>query len=165
FWASGLLVGRGADRSRIIVEMAAIIVAVSFTAWMLLGLLPPRRAEKLAGRLSRIPKAGHSLAEFWRAVWMYRCRQTCIATTMLISWVGHVGFVLYFYCCVRVLWDPGDSAQRIPSLVQPFLLVPIGLVIQAMPLFQAERALANWASGHSINGSAPRWPAASSARS
>ena len=135
FWACGLLVGRGADRSRIIVEMAGIIVAVSFTAWMLLGLLPPWRAERFADRLSRIPKAGHSLAEFWRAVWMYRCRQKCIATTMLVSWVGHVGFVLYFYCCVRVLWDPGDPAQRIPSLVQHFLLVPIGLVIQAMPLF------------------------------
>jgi uncharacterized membrane protein YbhN (UPF0104 family) len=135
FWACGLLVGPGADRSRLIVELAGLVVGVSLTGWMLLGLLPPRRAEKFAFRLSRIPKAGHSLAEFWRAVWMYRCRQGCIVTTMLISWVGHVGFVLYFYCCVRVLWDSGDSAQRIPSLAQHFLLVPIGLVIQAMPLF------------------------------
>src|SRR5262249_59505833 len=45
------------------------------------------------------------------------------------------GFVLFCCGCVRVLWDPGDPAQRIPALAQHFLLVPIGLVIQAMPLF------------------------------
>jgi hypothetical protein len=66
---------------------------------------------------------------------MYRCRQKSVAVTMLISWVGHVCFVFYFYCSVRVLWDPGDPAQRIPSLAQHFLLVPIGLIIQAAPLF------------------------------
>jgi uncharacterized protein (TIRG00374 family) len=135
FWACGLLQGPGADPSRLIVKVAGIIVAVSFTGWMILGLLPAHRAERFAARLSRIPRAGHSFAEFWRAVWMYRCQQACVATTMVMSWVGQVGFVLFFYCCVRVLWDPNDSAQRIPSLVQHFLLVPIGLVIQAMPLF------------------------------
>src|SRR5262249_36587297 len=99
FWVSGLLIGPGADRSRLIVKLAGIVVGVSFAAWMLLGLLPPNRAERLAVRLNRVPRAGHSLAEFWRAVWMYRCRQASIVTTMLISWVGHVGFVLYFYFC------------------------------------------------------------------
>src|SRR5262249_43203441 len=98
FWASGLLDGAGAEHSLLIVKAALAIVAVSFTAWMLLGLLPAWRAEKFAGRLTRIPKLGHSLAEFWRAVWMYRCRQTTIAVTMLISWIGHVGFVFFFYC-------------------------------------------------------------------
>jgi uncharacterized protein (TIRG00374 family) len=135
FWASGALEGRGAHQSLVIVRAAGITVAVSFTAWMLLGLLPAWRAEKFAGRLSRIPKAGHTLAEFWRSVWMYRCRQASVAATMLISWVGHVGFVLYFYCSVLVLWDAGDPAERIPTLAQHFLLVPIGLVIQAVPLF------------------------------
>jgi hypothetical protein len=135
FWASGLLRGTGADHSLLIVKAALFIVAVSFAAWMLLGLLPAWRAERFATRLTRIPRLGHSLAEFWRAVWMYRCRQASIAATMLISWVGHVGFVFFFYCSVRVLWDPNDAAQRIPSLAQHFLLVPIGLVIQAAPLF------------------------------
>jgi uncharacterized protein (TIRG00374 family) len=135
FWASGMLEGQGAARSLFIVKTAGIIVAVSFTAWMLLGLLPAWRAEKFAGRLSRVPKAGHTLAEFWRSVWMYRCRQASVAATMLISWIGHVGFVLFFYFSVLVLWDAKDPAQRIPTLAQHFLLVPIGLVIQAAPLF------------------------------
>ncbi len=135
FWATGQLQGTGAERSLLIVKLAGLIVAVSFTAWLLLGLLPSWRAERFAVRLSGVPKLGHSLGEFWRAVWMYRCRQASIAVTMLISWVGHIGFVLFFYCSVRVLWDPNDPAQRIPSLAQHFLIVPIGLVIQAAPLF------------------------------
>lgn len=135
FLFSGALQGRGADQSLVIVKAAGIIVVVSFTAWMLLGLLPSRRAEMFAGRLSRVPKLGHTLAEFWRSVWMYRCRQASVAATMLISWIGHIGFVLYFYCSALVLWDAGDPAQRIPTLAQHFLLVPIGLVIQALPLF------------------------------
>jgi hypothetical protein len=62
---------------------------------------------------------------------MYRCRQKSIAITMVLSWTGQIFFVLYFYCSARVLWDAGDPAQRIPSLAQHFLLVPIGLVIRA----------------------------------
>jgi uncharacterized protein (TIRG00374 family) len=135
FWALGLLQGPGADQSRFIVKVAAIIVAVSFTGWLLLGLLPAQWADRYANHLNGLPKVGHTLAEFWRAVWMYRCRQKSIAFTMLISWTGHIFFVLYFYCSARVLWDPGDPAQRIPSLAQHFLLVPIGLVIRAVPLF------------------------------
>jgi hypothetical protein len=135
FWACGMLEGKGADHSLLIVKTAGIVVAVSFTAWMLLGLLPPWRAEKFAGRLSRVPKAGAALSEFWLSVWMYRCRQASVAATMLISWIGHIGFVLFFYLSVLVLWDANDPAQRIPTLAQHFLLVPIGLVIQAVPLF------------------------------
>jgi hypothetical protein len=54
---------------------------------------------------------------------------------MLISWIGHVGFVLTFYFSVLVLRDANDPAQRIPTLAEHFLIVPIGLVINAMPLF------------------------------
>jgi uncharacterized membrane protein YbhN (UPF0104 family) len=58
---------------------------------------------------------------------MYRCRGRSIAAVMLLSWVGHVGFVFTFYCAVRTVEEP----ETIPSLVQHFLIVPIGLVIQA----------------------------------
>jgi hypothetical protein len=52
----------------------------------------------------------------------------------VLSWIGHVGFVLGFYCCARTLWDdlPG---KPLPTLAQHFLLVPLGLVISAVPLF------------------------------
>ena len=131
FWGLGLLHGPGTEQSRFVVKAAAITVAVSFTAWLLLGLMPASWADRYANHLGRFPKVGHTLAEFWRAVWMYRCRQKSIAITMVLSWTGQIFFVLYFYCSARVLWDAGDPAQRIPSLAQHFLLVPIGLVIRA----------------------------------
>ncbi|MBI1915806.1 MAG: flippase-like domain-containing protein [Planctomycetes bacterium] len=130
-WWLGMLDGAAAEVSHRIVIVAGVIVVASVLVWVLLGLLPERRAEKFAGRLSKIPKVGHSAAEFWRAVWMYRCRQRSVAAAMLLSWVGQVGFVFTFYFSVRTLWDPQVGAM--PSVAEHFLLVPIGLVIQAMP--------------------------------
>jgi hypothetical protein len=130
FWAAGLLTGPAAATAVWIVRIALTIVGVSLALWVLIGLLPDRRAEKFAARLHRLPLAGHAVAEFWRAAWMYRRRQKCIAGVMLLSWVGHLGFVFAFYCCARVLWSP--EMGPIPSLLEHFLLVPIGLVMQAL---------------------------------
>ncbi len=134
FWLSGLLVGQGAQQCRTIVVFAWSIVGVSMLIWTALGLLPEWRAVRFAGRLERLPKVGAAVAELWRAGWMYRCRPRAVAVVLLLSWVGHVGFVLFFYCSVLTLWQP-DSGQLIPTLSQHFLIVPIGLVIQAAPFF------------------------------
>jgi uncharacterized protein (TIRG00374 family) len=134
FWLSGLLVGQGAEPCRAIVTIAWVIVGASMLVWMGLGLLPAHRAERFAGRLSRLPKVGHSAAEFWRAVWMYRCRPRSVFGVLVLSWVGHVGFVFLFYFSALTLWTT-DSDQKLPTLAQHFLIVPIGLVIQAMPFF------------------------------
>jgi uncharacterized protein (TIRG00374 family) len=134
FWLAGALEGQAAGRSKFIVESALGIVAVTGIIWLLLGLLPAHRAERFAGRLNGLPRIGHSAAEFWRAVWMYRCRQGSVALAMLMSWLGFIGFVAAFYCCALTLWD-GDLAHAIPTFTQHFLIVPIGLVIMAMPLF------------------------------
>jgi uncharacterized membrane protein YbhN (UPF0104 family) len=132
FWAGGMLEGDAAGPSKQIVATAGVVVSASALVWLGLGLLPPHRAERFAGRLSRLPKVGGSAAEFWRAVWMYRCRQKSVGVALLISWVGFVGFVCGFYFCTRALWD-GDPDDPIPTLTQHFLIVPIGLVIQAIP--------------------------------
>jgi uncharacterized protein (TIRG00374 family) len=134
FWLCGALEGEGAAASKLVVRAALAIVAASVVVWLLLGLLPGHRAERFAERLDRLPRVGGPAAEFWRAVWMYRCRQGSVALALLISWIGHVGFVLAFYCCARTLWD-GDPANPVPTLAQHFLIVPMGLVIMAMPLF------------------------------
>ncbi len=65
---------------------------------------------------------------------MYRCRQRTVALALVLAWVGHVGFVLTFYFCARTLWD-GQPDNPLPSLAQHFLIVPVGLVISAVPLF------------------------------
>ncbi len=52
----------------------------------------------------------------------------------MFTWLGHIGFVLAFYCSMRTLCDDG-LGQHVPTLTQHFLIVPIGMVIQAIPLF------------------------------
>jgi len=134
FWMSGLLVGQGAEQCRAIVIIAWTIIGASMLVWTALGLLPDWRAQRFAGRLERLPKAGIAVAELWRAGWMYRCRPRAVFGVLVLSWVGHVGFVCFFYCAVLSLWQP-DSGEQIPTLTQHFLIVPIGLVIQAAPFF------------------------------
>jgi glycosyltransferase 2 family protein len=63
-------------------------------------------------------------------VWMYRQRQGSVAVVLVLTWVGQVGFVTAFYCCANALWSP--ALGPVPSLIQHFLLVPIGLVMQAL---------------------------------
>ena len=133
FWASGYLqeiVGTNpaaATTLEFIVAAALACFVASLAFWFLLGFLPNRRAERFAGRLTRIPKVGHSLAEFWRAVWMYRCRGRRVALAMLLAMIGHVGFVLTFYFSALTLNPP----DQIPTLAEHFLLVPVGMAIQA----------------------------------
>jgi uncharacterized protein (TIRG00374 family) len=141
FWLTGLLRGEAAQTSTRIILGAAALVGVSLAVWFLLGLLPAYRAERFAGRLERTPKVGATLAELWRAFWMYRCRTRSVVVVMLMSWVGQVGFVLAFYCSVRAMLDPA-AVGTIPTLAEHFLLVPIGLVIQAVPLFPGGAGIA-----------------------
>lgn len=130
FWLAGLLEGPSAAVATRIVTGALVVVAVSLTAWLAMGLLPDHRAERFAGRLKKLPLVGGTASEFWRAAWMYRSRQGSVAVVLVLTWIGQVGFVSAFYCCVNALWDPrmGD----VPSFTQHFLLVPLGLVMQAL---------------------------------
>jgi uncharacterized protein (TIRG00374 family) len=144
FWVVGLLSGQ-IEKS--IVLTALGISAASLAVWMLLGFLPTHRAERFAGRLTRLPRVGHSAAEFWRAVWMYRTRPASIGLAMAISFLGFIGFVLLFYFSACTLWDPNDPAQKIPTWWQHFLIVPIGVVIQAIPLFPGGAGIGEWGFG------------------
>lgn len=107
------------------------IVAGSVLCWALLGILPAARAARLADWLEhRIPRLGHSLAELWRAVWMYRLKRAAVALALAMSVVGHVGFVLTFYYAAQIFLSP-TAAADIPSLEEHFLIVPVGMTIQA----------------------------------
>jgi hypothetical protein len=132
FWATGMLDHATTAAVRI-VRISAIMIGVSVVVWSLLGFLPQRRADRFASRLSGVPKVGASLAELWRAVWMYRCRQKSVYLALALTWLGQFGFVFGFYFSVLTLYDPASGP--IPSAAEHFLLVPIGLIIQAAPLF------------------------------
>jgi uncharacterized membrane protein YbhN (UPF0104 family) len=131
FWMAGALEGNAAERCKTIVALAVGAVVVSLSVWLLLGLLPQERAERFAARLERLPRIGGSAAELWRAVWLYRCRQKVVFQVLALSWVGHVGFVAAFYFAASTLWD-GNPEHGIPTFTQHFLIVPIGLVVQAL---------------------------------
>jgi uncharacterized protein (TIRG00374 family) len=127
FWLTGGLEGRADRASKWIVGASLAVVAVSLVGWLSLGLLTEAQAERFAGRLARLPKIGGSAAEFWRAVWMYRRRSAAVAWSMALSWVGFVGFISSFYYGALAFCDASD----IPTLTDHFLLVPVGLVVQA----------------------------------
>jgi uncharacterized membrane protein YbhN (UPF0104 family) len=110
-----------------IVTGAAVIVASTLGLWILLGFLPSRRVEIFAGRLIKIPKIGGSLAEFWRAVWLYRCRSRQVGMALFMAMIGHGCFILTFYFAAQTL----TPADQIPSLGTHFLLVPVGMCIRA----------------------------------
>jgi uncharacterized membrane protein YbhN (UPF0104 family) len=131
FWSLGLFQGEVEAALKSIVRSGAVIIGVSLVFCLLLAVLPAYRAERFAERLGRIPKIGHSAAEAWRAVWMYRCRPGSVLVAMGLSMFGFVGFVLAFYFSARTLTD----ASLIPSFDQHFLIVPIGMVIEAAPFF------------------------------
>jgi hypothetical protein len=75
---------------------------------------------------------------------MYRCRQWSVYLVMLMAFIGFFGFVLTFYFSVRTLAEP---AQRIPTVQEHFLVIPIGLVIQALPGLPGGLGLGEWGFG------------------
>ena len=129
-WMLGWLEGPSATTAGFILRFAWIIAGVSGLCWVLLGFLPARRADRFAERLTGLPWVGTTAAEFWRSVWMYRNRQGTIALVMLITWVGQVGFLSSFYLGLMAFWSP--VMGPVPSYVQHFLMVPMGLVMQAL---------------------------------
>ncbi len=131
FWFLGDPALHAKKELQYIVIGALGLVALTSLMWIVLVLLPERRGERFAGRLSRLPKVGGVAAEFWRAIWMYRQHQGIMAATLLMALVGHVGWVMAFYYCAQVFLPAGDLSQ-IPTLTEHYVLVPIGMTIQAL---------------------------------
>ena len=129
FWAFGALAGPASGPSQLIVAVSLAVVALSLAVWFPLGLLPEERATRFADRLARLPKVGGSVAELWRAVWMYRKRQGSVFIALFLSLIGFLGFIPSFYFAALTLGD--GAAGSVPTLAQHFLFVPIGLVVQA----------------------------------
>jgi uncharacterized membrane protein YbhN (UPF0104 family) len=132
YWILGSPIIHQSPYLRFFVLASAVIIGVTVGLWLLLGILPAWRAERFAGRLGRIPKLGHMAAEFWRAVWLYRLKRRSIAGALLLSLASQVCFVLGFFFAAQVLQDPGQIGVVVPSLEAHFLVVPIGVAIQAL---------------------------------
>jgi len=115
------------DYLQMIVIVAILVTAGSFVVWFTAGFVSDQHAESFARGLERVPKIGGSLAELWRALHMYRQQGASVALTLLMSMVGHIGFVLSFYFAAQTLTPPED----IPTLAAHFVIVPVGMTIAA----------------------------------
>jgi len=144
FWLNGVLESDTAVETKQIIIGAVAICVTSLFVWFPMGLLSNEGAERVADKLNRLPKIGHSAAEFWRAIWMYRCRQWSVYLVMFMAFVGFFGFVLAFYFSVQTLAAP---TERIPTLQEHFLVIPVGLVIQALPGLPGGLGLGEWGFG------------------
>jgi glycosyltransferase 2 family protein len=117
----------GNEAMKTIVRVTTAIVIGSGTVWLLMGYFSERRSAAVAARLDRIPRLGHTLAEFWRAGWMYRRKGTAVGVALVMSLVGHMGWVTCFHLCVSSFPDL-DSA----TFAEHLLIVPIGITAQAL---------------------------------
>jgi uncharacterized protein (TIRG00374 family) len=127
FWA--LQVRYVVDNEAImtIVVLSAALVTASAVVWSLMGLFSAERSEAVAVRLARVPKVGNSMAELWRACWMYRRKKKVVAIALGMTLVGHLGWVFIFHLCVSSFPDV-DSA----TFPEHLLIVPVGMTAQAL---------------------------------
>lgn len=130
FWLSGNDAMHKHRSLQLMVTALAGVVVGSGLAWVVVGVLPQWRAARIADAFGRIPKIGHSVAELWRALWMYRLQGRSVALALGLALIGHVGFVLTFFFAAQAFLPRGQMAQ-IPSLEESFLIVPIGMTCQA----------------------------------
>jgi uncharacterized membrane protein YbhN (UPF0104 family) len=77
-----------------------------------------------------VPKLGRILAELVLCVEMYRYHSRAVVAATILAMIGHVGFVSSFYFCAVSV----NAGKEVPSLQAQFLLLPIGFVVQAVPL-------------------------------
>jgi uncharacterized membrane protein YbhN (UPF0104 family) len=131
FWALENPAILGSKSLQSLIVTAILITAGTVGLWFLLGILPTRRAERFAGRLGGIPRVGPMAAEFWRAIWMYRQKGKAIAWALLISLASQVCFILAFFYAALVFQEPGGT-QATPSLLEHFVIIPIGTAIEAL---------------------------------
>jgi uncharacterized protein (TIRG00374 family) len=127
FWATDNPYLVNNESLKTIVRATTAIVVLSAVAWSLLGLQTEQKAEAIAQWLGRVPKAGGSLGEAWRACSLYRRQPGVVAIALGMTLVAHAGWVVIFYLCVSAFPD-----IELPTLAEHFLIVPVGMTAQAL---------------------------------
>jgi uncharacterized membrane protein YbhN (UPF0104 family) len=113
-----------------IVRASWLITIGTIIAWWAVGLISERLEHRVAARLATVPKAGRFLSECWRATWLYRKHPWAVAVSLALSLGVHTLNVLAFYAASRVFVPPAD-ADNLPGLAGNFLVVPVGMAVEA----------------------------------
>jgi glycosyltransferase 2 family protein len=83
---------------------------------------------KRPGLRARVASVVGMFVRLIQALRQYRQQPLILGYAILLSMIGHTGFVLSFYLCSLALPLPT------PSLSVHYLIIPIGMVAQAVPL-------------------------------
>lgn len=110
-----------------IVRITSLIVIVSGSIFILMGMLSDQRSVSIASTLEKFPKVGGSLAELWRAGVMYRRKLPALGYAFALTLIGHFGWVLIFYLCVSAFSD-----VKVAAFSEHLLIVPVGMTAQAL---------------------------------
>lgn len=125
--------------------MAQMVCLVSIVLWWILGYLPRWRADRFAGRLRRwLPGAGTTVAELWLALYQYRHSPGIIFLAVCLSGLSQASFILSF---VGVGWGLALDDESMPSVASHFLLVPMAMMVNAIPLFPGGLGIGEWGYG------------------
>ncbi len=115
------------------------IWAVTACGFLVVFLLAFVRATSLIDRLAHGNKLARIVAEVLRAFQMYKRKLRDLAAAMTMAVVGHVGFVLTFYYCALAVPEPT------PPLQIHYLIIPVGMVVQAIPITPGNFGPSEWA--------------------
>ncbi|HYV38560.1 MAG TPA: lysylphosphatidylglycerol synthase transmembrane domain-containing protein [Gemmataceae bacterium] len=127
-WMGEIAIAASAAGYLEMMVLTAIGLVVSgIAAWCTAGLVSVDVAERLACRFQRLPMLGGIAAELWRALHTYRRNGKSIALALLLSVIGHMGFVLSFYFAACTL----TPVDHIPTLLAHVLILPIATAIGA----------------------------------
>jgi hypothetical protein len=114
-------------------DVAALRAIVGFT-WAVTGsalvlFFLPLPYDHICNWLQRVP-AGRIIAGLIRGVALYRHRLRPLGLAVVLAVIGHIGFVMsYYYSSLAVLPD-----HHTPSPAEHFLIIPSGMVVQAIPI-------------------------------
>lgn len=133
-WAFGTLNDTALAASRVVIVACIVALAVPLGTWFVVGFVSDEIADRVTEVLASVPRVGTSLTELWQTGRLYRNRPGAIVAAVLLTTLSNVCDILTFACYVHLLWD-GAATNPLPSVLDHFLLVPVGLVISGVPLF------------------------------
>jgi glycosyltransferase 2 family protein len=107
----------------------AVGLTLAATVALALAMIPGVLDGKLVAWLERLPRVGGTCKQLLDALRMYRRRPLVLAISSAMTIVLHCCFAMAFYLIARGLFG-----EKIPSLSDHFVIVPLSLATQVIPL-------------------------------
>lgn len=121
------------NTSKLRTRYIAAVIGELATAFIFFGISSVKRQRYAAidQSLAANRKIGGSLAEFWRACWMYRQKSRAVLIAMIMSMVGHTGWVLVFHYSMMAFQPPNPETE-LGTFPEHMIVVPVGMTVQAL---------------------------------